>query len=69
MLYMSSLLQVEDVRKSDSKEDDRKHANMKDKKDQEWEKGKERGNCSVRYLRKTAGVTELEDSALTGSVM
>lgn len=39
---MSSLLQVEDVSKSDTVENDSKIANMKDKKEQEWEQGRNR---------------------------
>lgn len=34
-LYMSSLLQVEDVRKSDTEEHDKEQANMKGRKKQE----------------------------------
>lgn len=50
---MFSLLQVEDVSKNDTEKYDREHANMKGKIEQEWEKGMDRGKCSVRYVRKT----------------
>lgn len=54
MLYMSSLLQVEDVSKSDTKEHDREHANMNDK---ERESVREReGGKEKKLVRKSQSV-------------